>query len=131
MSEQHSAVIFLLAAHERAAALAAAAIEPDPGLHPPQPVEFILANQEVTTRATEAAERFIRANTPADVLRRVTAEREILAEHASDYGDCKTCDTGTGDFSERGYQWRDVQSWPCRTVLGLAKAWGWEAATDG
>ena len=63
---------------------------------------------------------------PYSALLRITAEREILAGHASDCGDCKTCDTDAGDFSERGYQWRDAQPWPCRTVLLLARAWGWE-----
>lgn len=63
---------------------------------------------------------------PEAVLRRVEAERRILAEHAESNGDCRTCVTG-------GWGWPVTsdctpQRWPCATVLGLAAGWGWEAA---
>lgn len=59
------------------------------------------------------------------VLLRVAAERGILAEHAPDAESfCRVCMDPTGI----GGRW-DCSPWPCRTVLGLAKAWGWEEAT--
>jgi hypothetical protein len=72
---------------------------------------------------------FIAANSPDAVLRRVQAERAVLALHEpveSEYADgdgverssvdCAACDNG-------GSSW----TYPCRTVLLLAEAWGWEA----
>ena len=59
---------------------------------------------------------------------RVAAEREILAEHAPgdmarerDETECRTCSEPQLGFSG---MW--AAEHPCRTVLLLAKAWGWE-----
>ena len=77
----------------------------------------------------EANLRFIAANDPASMLRRVEFERGLLAEHAPggmaqerDETECRTCSGPTPGFSGT---W--PADWPCPTVLGLAAAWGWEA----
>lgn len=58
-----------------------AAVQPDPGLSPQEPIEFILAGQDITVPATEAAERHIRRFAdPARVLREIAADRRLLAE---------------------------------------------------
>ena len=81
---------------------------------------------------------------------RVAAEREILAEHEGtwasgepeyDYHFEKAIVGPTG--RTRYIEERNAEpnppylctsctdgGWPCRTVLGLAKAWGWEAKGD-
>lgn len=52
---------------------------------------------------------------PEAVLRRVAAERQVLAEHADDgAGYCGVC-----------AHWAVRLPSPCRTVLLLAQAWGW------
>ena len=66
---------------------------------------------------------------PVEVLRRVTAERGILAEHAvhrcgQQPWDCALESTVGRSFCNAC---RAGVLYPCRTVLGLAKAWGWEA----
>jgi len=69
---------------------------------------------------------------PAAVLRQVAAVRKLLAEHepAAGYPDglsgygtvCGTCARADRD----GELWGDA--YPCRTVLLLAQAWGWEGS---
>lgn len=88
---------------------------------------------------------------------RVAAEREILAEHAGNWATvewphdqngrgeavvCARCQNAEHTdwrvmyFEDAGVLPDDFVApyvlWPCRTVLGLAKAWGWEAGrADG
>jgi hypothetical protein len=71
---------------------------------------------------------FIAANHPGTVLARVAAEREILAEHNLDEGRyCRRCAKWLDLPISQQVEPDDAVDWPCRTVLGLAKAWGWEA----
>lgn len=74
---------------------------------------------------------FIVANSPGTVLRRVAAERQILAGHqvtqglgyvGCDYTEMDAVCTGCGTADEYG------TPWPCRTVLLLAAGWGWTEA---
>lgn len=124
----HPAVAYLRNAHERAEELARAAMKPAPDLYPSDPIEFIIANNDLNTREITAAEAHIRANTPAAVLRRVETERTILDEHRP-YQEihlgplCFTC-VGV-DTYRSGVAIH--QFFPCNVVVGLAKAWGWEA----
>jgi hypothetical protein len=67
------------------------------------------------------------AHARSDDACRVAAEREILAEHADEWRCCSACSEEDYDGAERAF--RRPLPWPCRTVLGLAKAWGWEAET--
>jgi hypothetical protein len=74
---------------------------------------------------------FIAANHPGTVLARVAAEREILVEHAvhrcgQQPWDCALEPTVGRSFCNAC---RAGVLYPCRTVLWLAKAWGWEAET--
>jgi hypothetical protein len=63
---------------------------------------------------------------PEAVLRRVAAERELLAEHADEGArECKVCAPVDWDAEERPGRYRYPAGYPCRTVLLLAKAWGW------
>jgi hypothetical protein len=65
---------------------------------------------------------------PDAVLRRVAADRQILTEHANDYGDCAVCagPEWYSDDAEGNREWsRPAIPWPCRTVLLLAEGWGW------
>lgn len=58
------------------------AVRPDPSLRPHEPIEFILAGQDITVPSTEAAERHIREfASPARVLREIEADRILLAEY--------------------------------------------------
>lgn len=116
MSE-HPAVAFLREAQRVAEEKAGAAGEPAVLLWPSHPVEFLLAGQEVSTPETRAAEAHIRLHLPEAVLRRIEAERGILAEHGGIDGRCAVCADARGPLT-----------WPCPTVLGLARAWGWEPA---
>lgn len=138
MSDLHPAVALLLAAHEQAMALAEEAAEATDGgnwrVGGPQSCECCDAVRAGTALVLVADDRYsghVAANDPASVLRRVTAEREILAEHAPgdmarerDETECRTCSEPQLGFSG---MW--AAEHPCRTVLGLAKAWGWEAET--
>ena len=63
---------------------------------------------------------------PEAVLRRVKADRQILAEHADDEGECATC-AAEGDGG--GIMFLGHVPYPCRTVRLLAEAWGWEKTT--
>ncbi|WP_037604316.1 DUF6221 family protein [Streptacidiphilus rugosus] len=112
---------FLRAAHVRAAETARTAMEPAQFLYPAHPVEFLLAGQEVHTSETRAAEAHIRLHMPEAVLVRIEAERALLALHEAvptpaEALVCKECGEGA------------QVRWPCRTLTGLARAWGW---TDG
>jgi hypothetical protein len=131
MSDQHPAVVYLLAAHERAEAVARRAAKPALDHCPSDPVEFVIGMNDLSTPAVRAAEAHIRLHPTSAVLTRVAAEREILAEHAAgdmarerDETECRTCSEPQLGFSG---MW--AAEHPCRTVLGLAKAWGWEAET--
>lgn len=140
----HPAVAYLLAAHERAVALAEEANRLDLQMHPPHPVEFILSAGDLSTKSIRAGERFIEANMPDMVLLRVTAERELLADlqaerHLVVDGDCwYTCAAATEEH-DGGESCRDLpEGSPCdcgrdkrvgRRVAMLAKAWGWKEPT--
>lgn len=121
---EHPAFAHLRAAHTRAEEIARAAMEPAVFLYPAQPVEFLLAGQEVITAETRAAEAHIRLHMPEAVLVRVEAERVILADH--DPVDRRCC----GDAGEAGDAGRTAVGWPCPTVVGLARAWGWKSRPD-
>lgn len=72
--------------------------------------------------------RHIAMHSPAAVLRRITAERKILARHQDDgCGDCTTCGTDGGAVEVNGitYTARDSVTFPCPTVRDLAEGWGW------
>lgn len=73
---------------------------------------------------------------PAAVLRRVAADREILADHQPTSCEeftcdchqcCAVCRWTEHDEAGREPVWGDVTRhvYPCRTVLLLAQAWGW------
>lgn len=158
--QQHPAVTFLLAAHERALALA------EPATRGPWAVDderypwaiygagdaaVVSGGRwggEASVFDSEHDARFIAANHPDTVLRRVVAERGILAEHAGTWA------SGEPEYSHHhevvvGANGRtryievddddpiepymcitcEAPGWPCRTVLGLAKAWGWKETT--
>jgi hypothetical protein len=76
----------------------------------------------------EANLRFIAANNPASVLRRIEADRAILTEHQVDEGRyCRRCaqwlDIPIGQQREAD----DAVDYPCQTVRLLAAGWGWIA----
>jgi hypothetical protein len=148
-------VTHLLAAHAEAERLAEAAGGPDGwwvieprytnpifeiGSARPEPDHAVIHSMQggdpvawieigdVDTAKRKAETLLIQANNPRAVLARVVAERDILAEHADDYGSC-TCGRASEETTGRGYAFFEAADWPCRTVLGLAKAWGWEEAT--
>ena len=57
------------------------AVRPDPDLSPQEPIEFILAGQDITVPSTEAAERHIREFAdPARVLREIDSKRRMTRE---------------------------------------------------
>lgn len=149
MTDQHPAVTFLLAAHERAEQQARKAT---PGPWYSNPHDWGDDDFAADVGTAEAGPGrwygegnvvghgyegggvvempdavFIAANDPAAVLRRVVGEREILAEHAESNGDCGTCVDSKWGYPV--YPNSSPQRYPCRTVLLLAKAWGWEAET--
>lgn len=141
MSE-HPAVAFLRQAHARAEELARAAT-PDPWtVHPYDwtssfdasighyfEADVVGGGHEGGGVVDMADAEFIAANSPAAVLRRITAGRAILAEHrlvktqgydghgAAVFDACRVC--GRGGYTPG----------PCRTVLLLAEAWGWTEGT--
>jgi hypothetical protein len=140
---EHPAVAWLRQAHERAEGLAQAAT---PGPWEPKlsdddevctvlgaggglvgyPVAYVRAEvrgcwrlDEDRTRAN--ARLIVLCADPAAALRRVGFEREILVEHSADgWGQCSRCQDEE-PVANRG----TALDWPCRTVLLLAKAWGW------
>lgn len=80
----------------------------------------------------EANLRHIALHDPRSVLLRVAEERNILTEHAP------TPREASGEYcsvcSQAEEQPQPVGWWvpyPCRTVVGLAKAWGWKENGDG
>lgn len=117
----------LHAALDAAETEAEKADQDSPELYPANPVEFILAGQDITTPATEAAERHIRTWTPAAVLLRIAADRKQLAEHADDgHGDCVRC-AGEGRPVEVNgivITEREAVPHPCATVRIVAEGWG-------
>jgi hypothetical protein len=149
MSDLHPAVVYLLAAHARAEGRAAMAT---PGPWKPKRgddgddevytvhdgphgdmvgdiVAYVRGQEYRGVQGRTMANKHLIATMadPVEVLRRVAAEREILAEHGVDEGRfCRCCarwlDIPVGQQVEPD----DAVDWPCRTVLGLAKAWGWE-----
>ena len=77
---------------------------------------------------------FSAANDPAAVLRRITADRKILAEHTDDgYGSCKRCAGDHEDDCEcgtvSGYHLREHLDYPCATMRLLAEGYGWTEET--
>jgi hypothetical protein len=149
MSDLHPAVAFLLAAHAEAERCATTAsdgqgwwlISPRAADHR-SVVEYVIEGErgpvthidvdEHEPEAHLAEALLIQSNSPRAVLCRVAAEREILAEHAAgdmarerDETECRTCSEPQLGFSG---MW--AAEHPCRTVLGLAKAWGWEVKGD-
>jgi hypothetical protein len=113
---------------------------------PSNPVEFILAGQDITTTATEAAERHIRRHDPAAVLRRIAADRKLLADLTAEThheaGDpwytcmaatnerdaCRNPDTNgreqNGGACDCGLDARVKQA-----TQTLAEGWGWTGET--
>ncbi|WP_035796410.1 DUF6221 family protein [Kitasatospora mediocidica] len=75
----------------------------------------------------EADARHIALHDPGAVLRRVAADRQILAEHqpvkAVGYDGYGVAVIDTCILCGSQYA-----PYPCRTVLLLAQAWGWEAS---
>lgn len=162
MTDQHSAVTFLLAAHAEAEKWATAASDPqgwwliEPRFADHRTIcEYVIQGErgpvvhveveEHDTEAHRAEALLIQANSPRAVLLRVAQERDILAEHAG------TWTSGEPEYEHHhevmvGPTGRtryveveddepippymcitcEAAGWPCRTVLGLAKAWGWE-----
>ena len=117
MTDLHPAVAFLRAVHQHAAVLA------HQGLGEP----YDRVPPVVDALAVRAARMNYTPVHPSALLRRVEAEREILAEHSvtRPWRRCRVCISDRDGYPE---SWTG-DLWPCRTVLGLAKAWGWEAET--
>lgn len=86
--------------------------------------------QEHNVEAHQAEALLIQSNNPAAVLARVRAERAILAEHASDYGDCKACGRASDETNGLGFAFFEAVDWPCTTVRLLAAGWGWTEETS-
>jgi len=142
MAEQHPAMTFLLAAHERAERLANAsdggkwAVAERAGCD----CCDVVRNETgglVTNADLDDAPLIAEHANPRAVLLRVAAERDILAEHEARPG-LGSVDEGwlhTPSFvcaicAPAWFQGHPQRApWPCRTVLGLAKAWGWEETT--
>lgn len=112
----HPAVAFLVAAHQQAELDARFTDGYTNGAF-----SFDVADRD-------AADHCLGAGSPVSVLRRVAAEREMLAEHADDgCGDCTACARPSEETSGRGDAFFEPLPWPCRTVLLIAKGWDWEA----
>jgi hypothetical protein len=75
---------------------------------------------------SDAQKRHIAEHDPVSVLRRVKADRQILAEHA-DAGtrECSICAPVDWDAEESPGWYRYAIRYPCRTVRLLAEARGW------
>jgi len=131
----HPAVTFLLAAHERAEQLARDA-GGDEWERDPHPLCYAVKDSDgdpvVYDEGAPTGEQasHIALHDPASVLRRVEAEREVLAEHAKAKADVdkalaapdRVHPADAGIFLGR---FNALAS----AVQGLAKAWGWEAGT--
>jgi hypothetical protein len=134
VTEQHPAVRHLIAAHAKAEEVARLAADDD---GPEWEDEGSAVYQKGTNNPIvvgpwtgylpDGERQHIALHDPASVLRRVAAERRILAEHADDgTGDCTRCARESEERAGLGY-FHEPLPWPCPTVLGLAAAWGWEA----
>jgi hypothetical protein len=66
---------------------------------------------------------FIATNHPGAALRRIEAERELLAEHAEGWRHCEVC--SEEDYDGAGRVFRRPLPWPCPTILAVARGWGW------
>ncbi len=132
MSE-HPAVTFLLAAHAEAERCATTAsdgqgwwlISPRAADHR-SVVEYVIEGErgpvthidvdEHEPEAHLAEALLIQSNSPGSVLRRIEAEREILAA-------CRAV------LAEDGWEYTDAPELAEVVTAGLAEAWGWEAET--
>jgi hypothetical protein len=91
------------------------------------PVVYVEVGDAVGKEKRMGEAMLIQANNPAAVLRRVKADRAILAEHANDgCGDCTVCAQPSEEYNGVGAHFHEPLPWPCRTVRLLAEAWGWE-----
>ncbi|BBC30039.1 hypothetical protein SGFS_013330 [Streptomyces graminofaciens] len=85
-------------------------------------IAALLASGEINSRI---AERHIALSDPANVLRRCTADRKILAEHQP-FGSqwepyaCVGCGLGAGDCGD----WVTEHTNDCPTLLALAEGYG-------
>ncbi|MFI5880827.1 DUF6221 family protein [Streptomyces sp. NPDC051554] len=78
----------------------------------------------------EADARFIAANDPAAVLRRIAADRKILEEHPHT---TRVVNPGCG-MQSAGFGCENCHDWDgvpegrgnCATILALAEGWGWK-----
>lgn len=68
---------------------------------------------------------------PVSVLRSVLFAREIIADHTElgIEGECARC--VVWDTDSEGELVADSLEYPCRTVVSLAKAWGWSEGSNG
>lgn len=82
--------------------------------------------QQTTEFSAVLADHFA-LHGPAAVLRRVAADRQILAEHGLVEKDRPGFDVTEGKLIVCSTCWGEV--WPCRTVRLLAEAWGWTEDT--
>jgi hypothetical protein len=138
---EHPAVEWLREAHQQAEELARAAGGDEWSTHPHgwhlsvrDAGEHPVANVPIRLPGGDdhGTAGHIALHDPAAVLRRVAAERELLAAHRSVRGQgfdgyrfvgidaCASC--GTAE--------EYAVPWPCRTVLLLAKAWGWTEGAE-
>jgi hypothetical protein len=97
---------------------AARAVQPDPRMSPRDPIEFILANQDLSLPSTEAAEKFIVSHTPARVLAEVEAKRRIIDDligerHDVVDGDCWYCCPAATEERDGGQRDDDRLGKPC------------------
>jgi hypothetical protein len=153
MADQRPAVAHLLAAHERAAKLAQASDGGKWAVAERADCDCcdVVRNGTgglVTQADLDDAPLIAEHANPSTVLLRVAAERDLLAEHAGTWA------SGEPEYDHHhevvvGANGRtryievddddpiqpymcitcEVGGWPCRTVLGLAKAWGWKETT--
>lgn len=134
MTEQHPAVVYLLAAHAEAEKLANAS---DGGRWVVAEMAdcgccSLVRNETgglVTTADLDDAPLIAEHANPSATLRRVAADRRILAEHQPHEDRpwcCRVCITDREDLYPE--QW-ESDRWPCATVLDLAAGWGWETET--
>lgn len=100
-------------------AVLAVSVKRDLKLSPSNPIEFILACQDFSNAATQAAERHIARHDPARVLAEVEAKRYLLDEHQDvNDGFCGTCVDGQWGYPTHGGS--SPQRYPCRTLRFLA-----------
>jgi len=147
VTEQHPAVAYLEAAHQRALVAGFDAAEENgerwaesgdavytQGMNNP------VAVGPWTGSLPDGTRRHIALNDPRSVLRRIKAEKKILDEHhAVSYAGlppwCAKCvhmETSEVQPPRKAVPGLAVTEfphdpWPCATVLNLAAGWGWEA----